>query len=618
MHYYIYIADNLPRPRANQGSLIGYRIKNAYVIVLAIFGPVNCDLQSIDDGLGTVGQVTIEQSELDVNGLQLRYLNGLYAVELTLEDHYTVVMFSPPNLRNLEYFTVDPILLHDAVEHQRSSFAGNLCEFGVSATKSCNLYISDEAVLDKINQCLKTRALIESKRKRHARKPSGVGNVFRHGLDLFRIATFNVVHLLVYHILSFLVSIIVLLNKTVYKMKPVEVSLWCKQLDLRLRQITYFPVQFLCYYDPTLLPSTLLNELQLPVPNEKHNINNSNYINLYNLIWLIANDVLLGRAIHSLIVQEKDSIAEFLNDTLLDGLVFGKLDDMISWIGSDHPAGFKLNNELGHFMEAMFLWTLQAWHDVFDGFIAFTESETWFVLVFSLVFTTLSYFGVSFMIAILIDYVNLVTLHIYFFNMATTKIYHRQVEMLKSLTQLFRGRKYNVLRNRIDSLDEDQFRIDQLLLGTFIFMILIYLLPTTFAFYFLFFAARVSILTSVKLGEKFILCFNLFPLFVVLLKLKNSRRLQGGIYFVSKGSHERTSWLRMENKALSWHEIFGNFIFVFPQEGRILRLALDFAEGREMRLRDTAALKLRYLMLPDNYSMLVKVWQSARSNDSNN
>ena len=57
------------------------------------------------------------------------------------------------------------------------------------------------------------------------------------------------------------------------------------------------------------------------------------------------------------------------------------------------------------------------------------------------------------LLSFLIDGINLITLHIYGFIIVQQKIYRRQLEIIKSLFQLFRGKKYNVLRNRIDNLN---------------------------------------------------------------------------------------------------------------------------------------------------------------------
>ncbi|KAK5276488.1 pig-Q, partial [Cryomyces antarcticus] len=88
--------------------------------------------------------------------------------------------------------------------------------------------------------------------------------------------------------------------------------------------------------------------------------------------------------------------------------------------------------------------------------------------------------GASMPISLFSDLASLLTLHIYSFYIASARIYNWQLTIIISLFHLFRGKKRNVLRNRIDSCDYD---LDQLLLGTILFTLLFFLLPTVFVFY---------------------------------------------------------------------------------------------------------------------------------------
>ena len=60
------------------------------------------------------------------------------------------------------------------------------------------------------------------------------------------------------------------------------------------------------------------------------------------------------------------------------------------------------------------------------------------------------------------------------------RLYSLQVSALASLWRLFRGKKWNVLRQRVDSATYD---VNQLFIGTLLFTILLFLLPTTSLFY---------------------------------------------------------------------------------------------------------------------------------------
>jgi len=49
------------------------------------------------------------------------------------------------------------------------------------------------------------------------------------------------------------------------------------------------------------------------------------------------------------------------------------------------------------------------------------------------------------------------------------------------------GKKYNVLRDRLDSCD---YKLDQLMLGTILFTLLFFLIPTVIVYYVLFVYVR--------------------------------------------------------------------------------------------------------------------------------
>ena len=135
-----------------------------------------------------------------------------------------------------------------------------------------------------------------------------------------------------------------------------------------------------------------------------------------------------------------------------------------------------------------------------------------------------SFAGATMPISLLSDLLSTLTVHIYSFYTASAKIFHWQLTIIVSLFHLFRGKKHNVLRNRIDSCDYD---LDQLLLGTILFTLLFFLLPTVIVFYLTFTSARMAII-SLKAALDTLLAFlNHFPLFALMLRVKDSRRLPG-------------------------------------------------------------------------------------------
>ena len=135
-----------------------------------------------------------------------------------------------------------------------------------------------------------------------------------------------------------------------------------------------------------------------------------------------------------------------------------------------------------------------------------------------------SFAGASMPISLFSDLVSALTLHIYSFYIASARIYNWQLTIIVSLFHLFRGKKRNVLRNRIDSCDYD---LDQLLLGTILFTLLTFLLPTVGVFYATFAGARMGIIILKAALDTWLAFLNHFSLFALMLRIKDSRRLPG-------------------------------------------------------------------------------------------
>ena len=135
-----------------------------------------------------------------------------------------------------------------------------------------------------------------------------------------------------------------------------------------------------------------------------------------------------------------------------------------------------------------------------------------------------AYAGATMPISLFSDLASLLTLHVHAFYLASARIFHWQFNVLRSLFHLFRGKKRNVLRNRIDSCD---YELDQLLLGTILFTLLFFLLPTVLVFYLLCASARVAVISFKATLETGLACLNHFPLFAIMLRLKDPSRLPG-------------------------------------------------------------------------------------------
>jgi phosphatidylinositol glycan class Q protein len=243
------------------------------------------------------------------------------------------------------------------------------------------------------------------------------------------------------------------------------------------------------------------------------------YIRFFNSLWLVANDVIIGIALGSYIIENADLVGAQVNH-LVNAYAVEGLQRVIIWL-MGWPAGLKLNNELAKFLGDLFLWVIDYWASVM------TQLQP--ILPHIIRFIGLSSFaGASLPISMFSDLVSLLTMHIYSFYIASARIYNWQLTIIVSLFHLFRGKKRNVLRNRIDSCDYD---LDQLLLGTILFTLLFFLLPTVAVFYATFAGARMAIIALKAALDTWLAVLNHFPLFALMLRIKDSRRLPGGIRF---------------------------------------------------------------------------------------
>ncbi|CAG8743886.1 9609_t:CDS:10, partial [Cetraspora pellucida] len=93
---------------------------------------------------------------------------------------------------------------------------------------------------------------------------------------------------------------------------------------------------------------------------------------------------------------------------------------------------------------------------------------------------------------------------------------------------LWKGKKWNTLRKRIDSCDYD---LDQLLLGTILFTLLTFLFPTVAVYYATFATSRVAVIFLKAFMETLLAFLNHFPLFAIMLRFKDPERLPGGLRF---------------------------------------------------------------------------------------
>jgi phosphatidylinositol glycan class Q protein len=199
--------------------------------------------------------------------------------------------------------------------------------------------------------------------------------------------------------------------------------------------------------------------------------------------WIVA-DILVGVVFFHL-----SALIFQLNwvELLVDGVTFYMMsffhwtNALLLWV-TDVPVGLKLNNPLTEFVSSRSLTLLQVWEQFYNVFVYPNLSH-----IISLILTA-KYFSTSLTLALIHDFLKFLNLHLMSFYIFSLKILSLQISSLISFWRLFRGCKYNPLRNRVDSC---HYNPNQLVLGTLLFTILLFLLPTSLLFHVIFFAIRI-------------------------------------------------------------------------------------------------------------------------------
>ena len=161
--------------------------------------------------------------------------------------------------------------------------------------------------------------------------------------------------------------------------------------------------------------------------------------------------------------------------------VYDSFQNFLSWM-SQNPVGLKLNPQLSYALTTFCQIHLKIWQSyshMLTDHIEFVIS----VLKIS------TFFGLSLTLSLISDLFSLLTLHFYCFYIYAVRLFRLEVVLVNEMSRLFRGKKYNPLHNRVDSLI-DQNDTARFILGSLLFAICIFLFPTVTLYYFVFLLIR--------------------------------------------------------------------------------------------------------------------------------
>ncbi|XP_011310288.1 phosphatidylinositol N-acetylglucosaminyltransferase subunit Q [Fopius arisanus] len=173
------------------------------------------------------------------------------------------------------------------------------------------------------------------------------------------------------------------------------------------------------------------------------------------------------------------------SQVLLDNAekVVESLKSLIHWLMGS-PAGLKLNHSFNKMLGKFFLYHIHLWWT----FLVSIKPVMNFFFEVLLLFGRL---GITFQISIAADLLALVSFHTYCIYIYAARLFNIQVRGLTALFRLFLGKKRNPLRERVDSC---QYQADQLFVGTLLFTISLFLMPTTWVYYSVFTTLRLILI----------------------------------------------------------------------------------------------------------------------------
>ncbi|XP_076235041.1 uncharacterized protein LOC143179612 [Calliopsis andreniformis] len=202
-----------------------------------------------------------------------------------------------------------------------------------------------------------------------------------------------------------------------------------------------------------------------------------------NYAFALIIDMLLGIFILQLLLHyfEYTSPSQILLNNAEK--VVALLRDLINWL-MGAPAGLKLNHVLNNMLGKFFLYHIHLWWT----FLIFMKPVMDFAFEILVLFGKL---GITFQIAIAADLLAVVSFHAYCIYVYAARLFNIQLKGITALFRLFLGKKKNPLRERVDSC---QYQPDQLFVGTLLFTILLFLMPTTWVYYAVFTTLRLALI----------------------------------------------------------------------------------------------------------------------------
>ncbi|KAM4717594.1 phosphatidylinositol N-acetylglucosaminyltransferase subunit Q isoform 1-T2 [Anableps anableps] len=295
-------------------------------------------------------------------------------------------------------------------------------------------------------------------------------------------------------------------------------SVWTWICNFRI--FTVFPLRFLASKLSTCVQLRYRAEHMRTLSAPEAAAGHTDFMRKANVLVSVLLDVALG--VFLMWWLYRDEHIAMLASTLEPAAdrVAQQLEELLQWL-MGAPAGLKMNRALDQVLGRFFLYHIHLWISYIHLMSPFIQGILWYGGLSACL-------GLTFALSLLSDMVALFTFHIYCFYVYGARLYCLKIYGLSSLWRLFRGKKWNVLRQRVDSCSYD---LDQLFIGTLLFTILLFLLPTTALYYLVFTLLRLVVVLFQGVLHLSVDFINSFPLFAVALRICRPYRLAEGVKF---------------------------------------------------------------------------------------
>ncbi|KAA8585556.1 hypothetical protein FQN60_004250 [Etheostoma spectabile] len=268
-------------------------------------------------------------------------------------------------------------------------------------------------------------------------------------------------------------------------------SVWTWICNIRI--FSLYPLRFLSSKLSTCVQLSYRTEHMRLLSSPKPAAGHTQFMRKANIVVSLLVDVALGMLLIWWLYR--DNHITMLANMLVPAAdhVAKELDELLQWL-MGAPAGLKMNRALDQVLGRFFLYHIHLWISYIHLMSPFIEGILWYGGLSACL-------GLTFALSLLSDMVALLTFHIYCFYVYGARLYCLKIYGLSSLWRLFRGKKWNVLRQRVDSCSYD---LDQLRLVVVLFQGVLHL------------------------SVDFI---NSFPLFAMGLRITRPYRLAEGVKF---------------------------------------------------------------------------------------